>query len=99
MHASLAYDAQRTHFSRTADVEDFSKSLPIKATDAIDVRIRSTQRVVINSMVSLPSVLYMFSDSGIYSITGGADGGPLTPSTVNVSRTFSWGGSEVLPLV
>lgn len=92
-------EPQTLHLSQTGAYNSFSRSIPAKADDAIELTIAARQVNQIRSLVPL-RVLLAFSAGSEWTIDGG-DGGnsPVTPSTVSVKPQSEYGASYLDPIV
>ncbi len=93
---SLAYP-QTVWMSRSANYTNFDIHTPVVSDDAITATIASQQVNTIKHLVPMADLL-AFTGTGIWKISGGQTGTPITPSNFTAIPQMFVGSSDVQPL-
>lgn len=95
--ASPRLRPQTWHTSRTGSYEDFAKSRPLKDDDALEFTLASGRIDMIQWIASFGDLL-IGTAGGEYKAIG-ADGGAITPKSLNIREQSYWGSMRLRPLV
>ena len=95
--ANTATEPQTIFASQTGTYSAFDYSSPAKSSDACTFTVAGKRREEIRDLVSLRTLLALTA-SGESSVAG-ADGGPITPTSIDVKQQSRYGCSWVSPVV
>lgn len=84
--------------SHPADFENMDYSRPAKPDDALSFALVAERVNSVHQLVSMDDFMVLSTD-GIFSVNGGGDGLPLTPSAIQPKRQNSRGASRLNPIV
>jgi len=84
--------------SQPADTENMDTARPSKPSDALSFALVAERVNAVSQMVSMEDLIVLTTD-GVFSVSGGADGAPMTPSDIVPKRQNSKGGSRLNPIV
>lgn len=84
--------------SQPADFENFDTSRPNKPDDALSFALVAEKVNSVQQLVSMDDLM-TFTSNGVFSVNGGVDSAPLTPSSIVPKRENSRGGSRLNPIV
>lgn len=84
--------------SQPSDFENMDISRPAKPDDALSFALVAEKVNSVNQLVSMEDLL-VFSTNGVFSVNGGGENTPMTPSSIVPKRQNSRGGSRLNPIV
>lgn len=96
--AATKNDPQRVEGSQSGRPHNFSVSRPPRPSDAVAFRPRYRQVNAIRALVSGPQLL-LLTGGGEWAVTGGGDGGALTPDNLFLHPISYWGADAALPIL
>ena len=89
---------QQANFSSTGDIYNFNIHSPIEADDAIEGTLTSGQLNTIQSAITMPQGLVVFSDKQAFLINGGGAGTAISPLPGQfVANSHSYNGATFVP--
>lgn len=91
-------DPQAVWLSQSANYENFGKSSPAKANDAVTFRIKARQVNEIRSMLPLRGLMLLTSGAE-WVVSGGTNSDAITPSAIRIDNQGFRGASVVQPIV
>lgn len=91
-------DPQRVEGSQSGRPNNFSVSRPPRPSDAVAFRPRYRQVNAIRALVSGPQLI-LLTGGGEWVVSGGGDGGALTPDNLFLHPISYWGADAVPPLL
>lgn len=84
--------------SQPSDSENMDTSRPNKPDDALAFALVAERVNSVNQLVSMDDLMVM-STNGIFSVNGGGENAPMTPSSIVPKRQNSRGGSRLNPIL
>lgn len=108
--STVAFHQQRKFLGRTrelpnavwgtqaTDFENMDISRPAKPEDALSFALVGERVNSVNQLVSISSELVVISSNAIFSVSGGGEGAPLTPSDIQPRRQNSRSGGRLNPI-
>jgi hypothetical protein len=89
---------QQVNFSSTGEIYNFNVHSPIEADDAIEGTLTSGQLNSIQSAITMPQGLVVFSDKQAFLINGGGAGTAISPLPGQfVANSHSYNGATFVP--
>jgi len=92
-------DPQAVTLSQTGNYNNFNVSPVVADSDAITLRLASTEIDFIQSMTPMSSGLVILTSGGAWLLSGGTPGAPITPSATTATRQASHGANRLPPIV
>lgn len=89
---------ETVQFSQTGNYTNFNTTPVALPTDAISVDIATTQVNIIKAFMPVAYGLLTFTTGGVFLVSGGTQGSPLTPATVTAQAQASNGINDMPPL-
>ena len=96
--AAALDDPEGIVFSQTGNYDNFNTSPVVEDSDAITLRLASTEVNYIRSMTPISTGLVILTSGGAFLFSGGAPGAPITPSNAVATRQASH-GCNFLPAI
>lgn len=108
--STIAFHQQRKMLGRTRNIpngvwgsqssnfDNMDISRPAKPDDALSFALVGERVNSVNQLASLSGDLVVISSNAIYSVSGGGEGGPLTPSDILPKRQNSRSGGRLNPI-
>jgi hypothetical protein len=85
--------------SRIGFTSNFNVSSPLQDDDAVTFRIAGNQHNPVRHMVGLKALIVL-TDAGVWAVTGGGNGAPITPSQLNADQeTYVGVSADIAPVV
>ncbi len=84
--------------SQPADFENMDLSRPSKPDDSLSFALVAERVNSVNQLVSMEDLI-VFTTDGVFSVNGGGDNAPMTPSAIVPKRQNSRGGSRLNPIL
>lgn len=91
-------EPQAVWLSQSTNYENFGKSSPAKASDAVTFRIRARQVNEIRSMLPIRGLMLLTSGAE-WIVSGGSNSDAITPSAIKIDSQGFRGCAEVQPVV
>jgi hypothetical protein len=98
-YAAANNDPQAITMSQTGNYDNFNVSPVVADSDAITIRLASTEVDFIQSMTPMSTGLVILTSGGAWLLSGGTPGAPITPSETTATRQASHGANRLPPIV
>jgi len=99
VYAASSANPQTFWMSKPGAFDNFDASNPIRDDDSINATLFSNQVNNIKYMVAMPGGLVVLTGGGAWQISGGGQGEPITPATIQATPQAYNGISGVPPIL
>ena len=97
--ANTVLNPDAVYGSRTGFISNFNVSSPLQDDDAVTFKIAGNQHNPVRHMVGLKALIVL-TDAGVWAVTGGQVGVPITPSQLSADQeTYVGVAPDIAPVV